>query len=91
VQFVEASHNPLWIEAIESAEVLKVEEKQISVIGKEYLVAMWIFAGRKKDYQKISLFWDSGILDEDKLFDVLEHHNLLSKWNKEKWRFINEE
>ncbi|MGI8669118.1 MAG: hypothetical protein ACR2J3_04620 [Aridibacter sp.] len=91
VQFVEASHNPLWTEAIENAEVLNIEEKQISVIGKEYLVAMWIFAGRNKDYQKISMFWDADILDEEKLFAILERHNLISKWNKEKWRFINEE
>ena len=91
VQFVEASHNPLWIEAIEEAESVKVGKKEILVIDKERLAAMWIFAGRNKDYQKISMFWDAGILDEEKLFDILERHNLLSKWKKEKWRFINEE
>lgn len=91
VQFVEASHNPLWIEAIENAETVKIKEKQISVIGKEHLAAMWIFAGRNKDFQKISMFWDAEILDKEKLFAILERHNLLSKWNKEKWRFINGE
>jgi hypothetical protein len=26
-----------------------------------------------------------------KVISVLEGHNLISKWDKEKWRFINEE
>lgn len=91
VQFVEASHNSLWIEAIENAETVEIENKGISVIGKEHLVAMWLFAGRNKDYLKISMFWDAEILEENKLFDILERHDLISKWNKEKWRFVNEE
>jgi hypothetical protein len=52
---------------------------------------MWLFAGRNKDYQKISMFWDAEILDKNRLFDILEKHDLISKWNKEKWRFVNEE
>lgn len=91
VQFVEASHNLLWIEAIENAETIKIENKEIGVIDKEHLVAMWIFAGRNKDYQKISMFWDAEILDKNRLFDILEKHDLISKWNKEKWRFADEE
>lgn len=91
VQFVEASHNPLWVEAINNSETMKIQEKQIPVIEKEYLVAMWLFAGRNKDYQKITMFWDSKFLDEEKLFAILERHNLILKWNKEKWRFVDEE
>ncbi|MEZ5424775.1 MAG: hypothetical protein R2747_00800 [Pyrinomonadaceae bacterium] len=91
VQFVEASHNPLWIEAIEEAQSVMVGEKKIFVIDKEHLAAMWIFAGRAKDYQKIAMFWEAGILDQEKLFDILERHNLLSKWNQQKWRFIDGE
>lgn len=91
VQFVEASHNDLWKEAIENADSFKIENSKVSVIGCEYLVAMWLFAGRAKDYQKIAVFWEAEILDEQKMFDILEKHDLISKWNKEKWRFVNEE
>ncbi|HQU83068.1 MAG TPA: hypothetical protein PKY59_08095 [Pyrinomonadaceae bacterium] len=91
VQFVEASHNELWKEAIENSDTLKFDGVNVSVIGREYLVAMWLFAGRAKDYQKITAFLDAEIVDKKKLFEILERHNLSAKWNKEKWRFINEE
>ena len=91
VQFVEASHSDLWTEAIENADIVKIRESEVSVIGCEHLVAMWLFAGRAKDYQKISVFWEAGILDEKKMFDILDKYDLLSKWNKEKQRFTNEE
>ncbi len=91
VQFVEASQNDLWKEAIENADSFKIGNSKVSVIGCEHLAAMWLFAGRAKDYQKIAIFWEAEILDEQKMFDILEKHGLISKWNKEKWRFVNEE
>ncbi len=91
VQFVEASHSPLWTEAVETADTLKIEEREAKVIGKEYLVAMWLYAGRAKDYQKIAMFHEADFLDEAKLFGILEKHGLTEKWNKEKWRFAGNE
>lgn len=90
VQFVEASHSPLWTEAIENADTIKIENENAPVIDKEYLVAMWLYAGRAKDYQKIAMFREAGFLDETKLFGILEKHDLTAKWNKEKWRFTDE-
>jgi len=90
VQFVEAGHNDLWKEAIETADRLKIENFDVPVIGREHLIAMWLLAGRAKDFQKISMFWEADFLNTDKLFDILERHNLLLKWNEEKWRFISE-
>jgi hypothetical protein len=89
VQFVEASHSGLWAEAIESAEVLKIENRDAFVIDKEHLVAMWLFAGRAKDYQKIAMFVDANILNNDKLTNILDRHGLFVKWESEKWRFTN--
>lgn len=40
VQFVEASHSRLWTEAIENADTMRIEDLNISVMGKEHLVAM---------------------------------------------------
>ena len=91
VQFVEASHSPLWTEAIENADLIKIENQNAPVIDKEHLVAMWLYAGRAKDYQKIAMFYEAEFLDEAKLFDILKRHDLTAKWNKEKWRFISEE
>ena len=90
VQFVEASHNDLWRESVENADIIKIANFEVSVIGREHLVAMWLFAGRVKDFEKIAKFWEAEILGETKLFDVLQRHNLTSKWNKEKRRFIDE-
>jgi hypothetical protein len=90
VQFVEASHNDLWKESIENADIIKIGNFEVSVIGREHLVAMWLFAGRIKDFEKIAKFWEAKILDEVKLFDILQRHNLTTKWNKEKRRFIDE-
>ena len=91
VQFVEASHSALWTEAIENADTIKIEEANAPVIDKEHLVAMWLYAGRAKDYQKIAMFCEAGFLDEAKLSGILEKHDLTVKWNKEKWRFWGDE
>jgi hypothetical protein len=91
VQFVEASHNGLWKEAIENADTISIGDFGVPVIGREHLVAMWLFAGRAKDYQKIAMFWEAGILDLSNLSDILARHNLAAKWDKEKWRFSTDE
>jgi hypothetical protein len=89
VQFVEASQSRLWSEAIENAIVLSIDSLDAFVIDKEYLIAMWLFAGRAKDYQKITMFVEAGILDNEKLTNILARHDLLVKWDSEKWRFTN--
>lgn len=91
VQFVEASHSQLWTEAIENADTIKIDGFDAKVIDKEHLVAMWLFAGRAKDFQKITMFWEADFLDQVKLSFILEKHDLTAKWNKEKWRFADEE
>jgi hypothetical protein len=91
VQFVEASHNDLWKEAVENADIINIGDFAVSVIGREHLVAMWLFAGRAKDYQKIAMFWEAGILHLGNLLDILARHSLRVKWDKEKWRFSNNE
>ncbi len=91
MQFVEASHSALWTEAIENAATIKIEDANAPVIDKEHLVAMWLYAGRAKDYQKIAMFYEAEFLDEAKLSGILKKHGLTAKWNKEKWRFTDEE
>lgn len=90
MQFVEASYSPLWTEAIENADTMKIEDADVKVIDKEHLVAMWLYAGRAKDFQKIAMFCEAGFLDDAILSDILKRHDLTAKWNKEKWRFADE-
>lgn len=89
VQFVEASHSALWTEAINEADTMRIDDHDAFVIDKEHLAAMWLFAGRTKDYQKITMFVDANILDFDKLTDILQRQGLLVKWEAEKWRFAS--
>lgn len=87
VQFVESSHSALWREAIETSQILNADGLDIPVIDPEHLVAMWLFAGRAKDYQKIALFLEADIVDKQRLDSVLEKHQLMLKWQKERRRF----
>ena len=90
VQFVESSNNPLWSEAVDTAETFVLDGREIPVIDREHLVASWLLAGRAKDFTKIAMFVSAGILNDIKLHDVLQRHGLLSKWNDQKWRFSDE-
>lgn len=74
---------------MDTAEPIEVERERVPVIRREYFVAMWLFAGRAKDYQKIAMFWDAGLLDIAALLDILERYDLRVKWEREKWRFEN--
>lgn len=42
VRFVEASHNLLWKEAIEKADIIKIGDFGAPLITREHLVAMWL-------------------------------------------------
>ena len=72
VQFVESSRNNLWLEAIESASPIRVGNREIRLIDPEHLAAMWLLAGRAKDYQKISMFIESGLIDTTKFLNLLK-------------------
>ncbi len=90
VQFVEASHSPLWKDAVENADHLDIDGIQAAVIGKEYLIAMWLNAGRAKDFLKIQMFLEGGIVDRSELSKLLGRYGLAEEWNKQSWRFQNE-
>lgn len=90
VQFVEASHNPLWIESLEVSELKSIDNRNIRVIDIEHLAAMWIQASRSKDIYKIILFDEAGIMDVSRLYDILKRFNLLEKWRAKQDNFSND-
>ncbi|MDQ3181798.1 MAG: hypothetical protein M3Q33_14945 [Acidobacteriota bacterium] len=90
VQFVEASHSPLWTEAVETAETMTIDDRAARVIDREHLAAVWIYAGRKKDIRKIEMFDEAGIMDAKILYDVLLRFNLLDRWRLQQHNFSDE-
>jgi hypothetical protein len=81
----------LWTKAINEADIMSFGKLEVPVIGRGRLVAMWLLAGRTKDYEKIASFWNANLIDMVKLRNILERHNLLLKWEREKKRFIDGE
>ena len=47
VQFVEASLDPLWREAVDAARTFVIDGQGVPVMQPEHLAAMWIQAGRR--------------------------------------------
>ena len=90
VQFVEASHSPLWTEAIETAETMTIDNHAAKVIDCEHLAAMWIFAGRKKDIRKIEMFDEAAIMNAEILYNVLSRFDLLDRWRLQQHNFSDE-
>ena len=87
VQFVEASHDALWAEGIQKAEIMKIDGRDVRVIDAEHLAAMWIQAGRRKDIRKIEMFDEAGKMDADILKTLLKRYDLLSKWKQAQHNF----
>lgn len=87
VQFVEASYDALWVEAIKQAEIMEIDGRKVNVIDAEHLAAMWIQAGRRKDIRKIEMFDEAGKMDTDTLKAVLRRYDLLDKWKQAQHNF----
>lgn len=86
VQFVESGTDPLWKDAIYSAKSIDVLGVEIPVIRPDFLVAMWLSAGRSKDFEKIARFIDAGLVSEEDL-GIADRYGLKVKWEQEKHRF----
>jgi hypothetical protein len=90
VQFVESSKNDLWLESLERTTNIAIGDRAVAVIAPDYLAAMWLLAGRKKDFAKIAAFFDSGLVDRSNLMDIIDRHGLRLQWEKERRRFDEE-
>lgn len=89
VQFVESSTNGLWCEAIDNARSLKVGDRSVNIIEPDYLMVMWLLAGRAKDFAKIAIFLENDLTNRQHFLDIVERHGLGLKWKKEEYRFHN--
>ncbi len=90
VQFVESSTDPLWRDAIKNSQTVNFIGVDLPVIRPDYLVAMWLQAGRPKDYDKIRMFADAGLIDFENL-RIVDSYGLSEKWEKAKHRLFHED
>ncbi len=90
VQFLESA-SALWKEAVEQALELKFENETVPVMRPEHLAALMVETGRKKDWLRLSDFVENDVLEMNSLKGILRAHGLEAKWDKESWRFAEDE
>ncbi len=73
---------PLETEAVKQAVEVDYEGVKTKVMTPEYLIALFINAGRDKDFRKIELLLQQSQIDKDKLGMVLNRYGLREKFNK---------
>lgn len=82
VQFVEASHDMLWRDALANALTFSFDGQDLKVLPPEHLAAMWAVVARPKDILKIQHFADNDVINEEKLRQVLIKFDLVDVWKK---------
>ena len=87
VQFLPAS-NPLEEEALEHAVQADVEGIPTFVLSAEHLVAIALRTGRAKDYNRVLQFLDQANLNQTKLKAILGRHQLESKWDEFRRKYL---
>lgn len=68
--------DPLEREAIEAAEEVEYEDVKTKVITPEYLIALFLRAGRAKDKRKIALLLEQAEVDRERLEGILNKYGL---------------
>jgi hypothetical protein len=90
VQFLPPD-SPLTQEALDQAIDTTVEEVTTRVMTAEHLMALALKTGRAKDFARILQFVEAGVLETEKLNQILERHQLLEKWQKFGDKFLRNE
>jgi hypothetical protein len=83
VQFIPV--NELEKEAVENGRFVKYKSVNTKVIEPEYLIAIFLKIGRRKDIERIEKILNLDIIDRDKLQKILIKFNLLKLWKKRKF------
>ena len=86
VQFLPI-YNPLTEEAVEKAQTIKYSRVTTRIMRPEHLVAIMLDTGRPKDYLRISVFLEQGVVNMRQLHTVLKQHGLMKKWKDNEHRF----
>ena len=78
VQFIYTDE--LEKEAVETARIVEYEGVKTKVIAPEYLIAILLRAGRKKDMEKIEKLLQQAEIDEKKLQNILDKFGLKERF-----------
>ncbi len=81
VQFI-PTYNPLAAEAVEQAVGIKFKGTPTRVLSAEHLVAIMVQTGREKDYARAARFLEEGVINVERLTDILSRHGLADKWHE---------
>jgi hypothetical protein len=80
VQFLPASINALYEEAVAEATQAEVAGEQVRIFTAEHLAAIALQTGRLKDKMRLADLVKKHILDEAKFLSIVNRHALESKW-----------
>jgi predicted nucleotidyltransferase len=69
-------------EAVQNAIETDYEGVKTKILAPEYLIALFIRAGRKKDERKIEMLLEQATVDKGKLAKILNENDLTEKFNK---------
>jgi hypothetical protein len=90
VQFLPPA-DALGEEALAQAIETEVDGLSTWVMTAEHLVALALQLGRSKDFARILQFVESGVLDPDRLDQILSRHGLLAKWRQFGDKFLGDD
>lgn len=89
VQFLPPT-GPLVEEAIAEAVRTEVEGEPVWVFAAEHLAAIALQTGRGKDKARLVQFVEAGVLDAEKLNDILVRHGLVDRWRRFEEQFLGD-
>ena len=81
VQFLPV-YNPLLEEALTCAVEMDYDGVKVPVFSAEHLTAFAVQTGSGKDMARAQSFYESGILDQVKISDILARYGLEAKWKQ---------
>jgi hypothetical protein len=87
VQFLPPS-SELEQEAVNQAVSTTVEGVRTWVMSAEHLVVIALKTGRAKDHNRILQFVEQDAVEQKKLSDILERHDLTAKWEQFQRKFL---
>lgn len=85
VQFIPALSG-IEKEAVEGAREVAYGGVKIKVLPAEYLIAIALKVGRRKDFDKVARLFEQAKIDKNMLGKILKKHHLLDKFKK--WKKI---
>lgn len=89
VQFI-SPKDELEREAVAQAVTTELDGIRTRIMPAEHLVAIALRTGRSKDHARILQFLEQKVVDREKLEAIIEKHELRSKWEQFKRRYLED-